>query len=147
MENIIRRIRNGEVDYCVIRYKITSPLAPDVVDLCEGGKMLGDDVHAQKARPGHDDAAVHGEEALLIDGLVGQQVHQHHGQHERRDYGGGNGPQEQRCVGNELSDTIAHKKISLVLFCIAKDLEAELRCIRIIAFLLVYPFAMVITLH
>ena len=32
MENIIRRIRNGEVDYCVIRYKITSPLAPDVVE-------------------------------------------------------------------------------------------------------------------
>lgn len=32
MKNIIRRIRNGEVDYCVIRYKITSPLAPGVVE-------------------------------------------------------------------------------------------------------------------
>ena len=30
MKKIIAGIRNGEVDYCVIRYKITSPLAPDV---------------------------------------------------------------------------------------------------------------------
>lgn len=32
MKKIISRIRNGEVDYCVIRYKITSPLAPDVCE-------------------------------------------------------------------------------------------------------------------
>ena len=32
MNKIIGRILNGEVDYCVIRYKITSPLAPDIAE-------------------------------------------------------------------------------------------------------------------